>query len=261
MDYLRLGPPAGTRAIVIGGCGGIGRCYVRGLLAAGCRVAVLDRDASISQFPPPTGSLAIALDATDEAALRAAFAQVEEAFGGLDVMAHLAGINGQPVSIADTDLADFDRVIAINLRTALLASQLAIGIMRRSSGGVIVLTSSGLAVNPEPHFGAYSMSKAGLIALAKTISKEGAPTIRANAVAPGAVDTAFLAGGTGSGNTEARNPLQDSPEMLARILASIPMGRIATPEDIAGPMLFLSGEASRYMTGQVLYINGGRLMP
>jgi len=105
MDYLRLGPPAGTRAIVIGGCGGIGRCYVRGLLAAGCRVAVLDRDASISQFPPPTGSLAIALDATDEAALRAAFAQVEEAFGGLDVMAHLAGINGQPVSIADTDLA------------------------------------------------------------------------------------------------------------------------------------------------------------
>jgi NAD(P)-dependent dehydrogenase (short-subunit alcohol dehydrogenase family) len=261
MDYRQLGPPPGTRAVVVGGCGGIGREYTRGLLESGCRVAVLDRPSAIAVFPPPENALTIPVNATDDSSVGEAFAAAERAFSGLDLMAHLVGINSMPATIADIDLADFDRVLAVNLRSATLCCKLAIAIMRKSNGGTILLTSSGLATGPEPLFGAYSMSKAALIALTKTIAKEWAPTIRANAIAPGLVDTAFLARGTGSTEADSANPLREAPELRAKIVAAIPMGRIATPPDIAGPMLFLSGEASRYITGQVLYVNGGRLMP
>jgi 3-oxoacyl-[acyl-carrier protein] reductase len=222
---------------------------------------VLDRPSAIAASPPPESALTVAVDATDDGGIGAAFAAVESEFSGLDLMTHLVGVNGVPATIADMDLADLERVLAVNLRSAVLCCKLAIAIMRKGHGGTIVLTSSGLATGPEPLFGAYSMSKAALIALTKTIAKECAPTIRANAVAPGLVDTAFLASGTGGTESDARNPLQEAPELRAKIVGAIPMGRIAKPDDIAGPMLFLSGDASRYMTGQVIYINGGRLMP
>lgn len=261
MDYRRLGPKPGTRAVVVGGCGGIAREYVGGLLASGCRVAVLDRPSAIAASPPPERALTVPVDATDDRSLSDAFAAVERDFSGLDLMTHLVGVNGMPATIAEIDLSDVERVLAVNLRSAILSSKLAIAAMGRSGGGTIVLTASGLGANPEPRFGAYSMSKAALIALTKTIAKECAPMIRANAVAPGMVDTAFLDSGTGGSDADGRNPLRDLPELRAKIVGTIPMGRIAEPADIAGPMLFLSGEASRYITGQVIYINGGRLMP
>lgn len=259
MDYERLGPARGTRAVVFGGCGGIGREYVRGLLAAGCRVAVLDRASAIAASPPQEGATAIPADASNDAEIESAFAAAEKALGGIDLMAHLIGINNIPAKIEDIDLSDLDRVMAINLRSATLCCKLALAAMKKGKGGTIVLTSSGLGANPEPTFGAYSMSKAALFALTKTVAKEGAPHVRANAVAPGVVDTAFLSGGTGGAG--GRNAFQESPELKAKILASIPAGRMAVAEDVAGPMLFLSGDASRYMTGQILYINGGRMMP
>jgi 3-oxoacyl-[acyl-carrier protein] reductase len=262
MDLARLGPAPGTRAVVVGGCGGIGRAYVRGLITAQCRVAVLDRPSALAEEPPPSEARAFAVDVTDEPALEQAFATVEMEFGGLDLLAHLAGITAPPVQLTELDLGDYECVMRVNLRSALVCCRLAIPLMRRGTGGTIVLTSSGLAANPEPTYGAYSISKAGLIALAKTIAKEGAPTIRANAVAPGVVDTAFLSGGTGGGGRQgAPGWFESLGDLRARILAAIPMQRMAEPDDVAGPMLFLSGEASRYMTGQVVYINGGRLMP
>jgi NAD(P)-dependent dehydrogenase (short-subunit alcohol dehydrogenase family) len=260
MDLTRLGPAAATRAVVVGGCGGIGREYVRGLVAAQCRVVVLDRPSAIGEQPPPSQVRVIPIDVTDEAALEQAFAAIEREFGGLDVLAHLAGIMSHPARVTELDLADYERVMNVNLRSALVCARMAIPIMQRSGGGTIVLTSSGLATNPEPTYGAYSMSKAALIALAKTIAKEGATALARIVGAPGVVDTAFLSGGTGGGQG-GPGWFQSLGDLRARILASIPMQRMAQPADVAGPMLFLSGEASRYMTGQVLYINGGRLMP
>ena len=262
MSDNRLGPPGGSRAIVVGGCGGIGRAYVEGLLAADCRVAVLDRPSALDEAPPADGALSFAVDATDEVALKAAFHAAVDRLAGLDVMAHVAGINTKQARIPDIDLEVYETVMAVNLRTALVSAQLALPPLKRSGGGAMVFVSSGLAVNPEPTFGAYAISKAGLIALAKTLAKENAPEIRVNVVAPGVVDTAFLSGGTGSGGKQGGGGYFDSlGDLRDRILASIPMGRMADAQDVAGPMLFLSGPASAYMTGQVLYINGGRLMP
>lgn len=261
MTNTGLGPTAGSRCVVIGGCGGIGRAYVDGLIAAQCRVAVIDLPNSLNAAPPPAGVFAVGADASDTDSLERAFAAAISELGGLDVMAHVAGINPRQARVAEIDLDDYERVLAVNLRSAVVAAKLAIRAMH-GSGGAMVFVSSGLALNPEPSFGSYSISKAGLIALAKTIAKENAPVIRANVVAPGVVDTAFLSGGTGTGGEKGKAGYFDQlGDLKARILASIPMGRMAEAEDVAGPMLFLTGPASAYMTGQVLYINGGRLMP
>jgi 3-oxoacyl-[acyl-carrier protein] reductase len=122
--------------------------------------------------------------------------------------------------------------------------------------GTIVHVSSGLGVYGGATYGPYAAAKGGINALTKTIAREYAPRIRANAVAPSYVDTAFGKGGTGRSN-------ENDAETLNRdsYIRAIPMGRIATPEDLVGPILFLAGPASGYMTGQVLHVNGGSFMP
>jgi 3-oxoacyl-[acyl-carrier protein] reductase len=117
-----------------------------------------------------------------------------------------------------------------------------------------VNTASGLAVRVKEGYGPYASAKAGLIAMTKALALENAPLIRANVVAPGAVNTAFLSGGTGRSS----RAVQLDVEAYAK---SLPLGRVAEPEDVIGPILFLAGEASRYMTGQVLFVNGGGFMP
>lgn len=253
-----LGPAPGTRALVVGGCGGIGRSYVDGLIAHDCRVAVLDLGRAFEARPLPPGVTFAAVDVTQTAAFEEAFNVAVAQLGGLDVLAHLVGINPAHAGIADIGTGDLQQVMDVNLYSALAAARLGIDAMR-TGGGAMVFVSSGLALNPEPTFGCYAMSKAALIALVKTVGKENAPAIRCNAVAPGLVDTAFLSGGTGS--AARRDHLQEMGDLADRIVASIPMGRIARPEEVAAPMLFLSGPGSAHMTGQVLYINGGRLMP
>ena len=134
----------------------------------------------------------------------------------------------------------------------------ALPMLRAGRDPALVLVSSGLAQRVLPGYAGYAAAKAGLIALTKAIAVENAPGLRANAVAPGAVDTEFLAGGTGRAPAADTPPLRFDVEAYAR---TVPMGRIATPEDVVGPILFLLGPASRYMTGQVLYVNGGALTP
>ncbi|TBY02483.1 SDR family oxidoreductase [Rhizobium laguerreae] len=110
-----------------------------------------------------------------------------------------------------------------------------------------------------PGMSAYAASKGGLISLTKAFAAELAPTVRANSVAPGAVDTDFLSGGTG--RVEDKGARSWFDDISAKYVASIPLGRVANEQDVVGPMLFLAGQGSRYMTGQVLHLNGGRLTP
>src|SRR5690606_38039821 len=107
--------------------------------------------------------------------------------------------------------------------------------------------------------GAYAASKGGLISLTKALAAEYAPQIRVNAVAPGAVETDFLAGGTGRESIENDRSWFDN--LKDKYVANIPLGRTATPADIAGPIFCLCGSSARYMTGQLLHLNGGRLTP
>ena len=263
MTLDRLGPLPGARCLVVGGCGGIGRAYVDGLLAHGARVAVIDLPVSLKEAPLPNGITAFAADATDEDAATAAVLQAGDALSGFDVFAYVAGINGKLGPIATMRSEDFRAVLEINLYAGFTTSRAALPFLQKSDSAAMVFVSSSLHANAEPRFGAYAASKGGLASLMKVFAREGAPKIRANAVAPGIVDTPLLSGGTGRGGT--RGTSGDHFAKMGpngeRIRASISLGRIAEPEEVAAPMLFLSGPASSYITGQILHINGGRFTP
>jgi 3-oxoacyl-[acyl-carrier protein] reductase len=249
-----LTPRPGTRIAVVGGCGGIGRAVVQAALDCDMRVTILDLATSLQHAPPPDRVRAASIDVTDAASITAAFAGLD----GLDALVNLAGFAAAKVPIETLDPAQWNAVVGANLTGAFLVSQAALPLLRASgAGGVpssLVHVSSGLAARLMPGYGPYGASKAGLIALTKSIAVENAPLVRANAVAPGAVDTEFLRGGTGR---PASGPRLD----VSAYASTIPMGRIATADDVAGPILFLCGPGAGYMTGQVLWINGGGLTP
>jgi 3-oxoacyl-[acyl-carrier protein] reductase len=258
MDYSRLAPPAGARVAVVGGCGGIGRALVAACLTNDLQVCVLDLETSYDQSPVPGEVPFYPLDATIETNVEDAFHKLGHKWPGLDVLVNLVGFTDEKRSIEDIVPPDWDELISGNLRSAYLVVRAAIPLMHRTGGGSIINTASGLAAWIRPGYGPYAAAKAGLIAMTKTIALENAPDIRANVVAPGAVDTAFLRGGTGRTDPDADMP----PRLdLAAYAKKIPLARIAVPADVVGPILFLAGEASRYMTGQVLWVNGGGYMP
>lgn len=258
-DFSRLAPVPGTRVGIIGGCGGIGQTLIRACLDNDLRVINMDQASAISQNSLVDDVVTIPCNAAEESDVQSAFAQIGAEWGGLDVMIHLAGFTDAPTPVTEIPVESWDEMIAVNLRSAYLCARAAIPLIGTGGNGSIVYTASGLALNVEKGVAAYSAAKAGLISLTKVLAKENAPHIRVNAVAPGAVDTAFMHGGTGR-PAYAEGSVLDRigrPEIERTIL----MGRIAVPEDVVGPMLFLAGNASAYMTGQVLHINGGRYMP
>jgi 3-oxoacyl-[acyl-carrier protein] reductase len=260
-DFTRLGPPSGFRLAITGGCGGIGRRLVEVALQSSLDVVVLDLPESLERHSTPDGVVGIPYDANSEDQTKQAFAAVSDHWDGeLDGLVHLPGFMSSKQSIEELPMSEIDEVLSVNLRSAFMAVQSALPMMRKAGGGSIVLTASGLATLVEKGTGTYSAAKAGIIALAKGLAKENAPDIRTNCIAPGAVDTAFLRGGTSRGGDDANEVHFVKGMDQSSMLGTIPMGRIAVTDDIMGPLLFLLGEKSRFMTGQTLYINGGRFM-
>jgi len=247
-------PPAGGRIAVLGGAGGIGRAVVGGLGAAGCRVAVLDLAASLKAHPVAETVWARACDATDAAEVGAAFAALQAEWGGLEGLVHLVGFAGTRAAVADADPAEWEAVAAGNLRSAMLAARAAWPLLRAGTAPAMVLTASGLAQRAAPGYGAYAAAKAGVLALTRTLAAEGAPWLRVNAVAPSAVATEFLTGGTG----RAPMPGRFDAEAYAR---AVPLGRLARAEEVAAPILFLLSPGAGYITGQTLHVNGGQITP
>lgn len=263
-DFARLAPAKGARIAVLGGCGGIGRALVQTAIGIGLKVAVLDLPRSIAEAPPAEGAaLSLPLDATDETQVSNAFARLGEAFGGgLDGLVNLAGFPNRHVPFSELSLAEWDETVNGSLRTTYLSCRAALPLLKASAraGGspAIVNTASGLAARPLPGLSAYAASKAAVVNFTKTLALELAPQIRANTVAPGAVDTRFHEGGTG------RPP--DHPNAVQRMdrqayAKLVPLGRMAVPDDMIGPILFLLGPGSGFVNGQVLHVNGGGLMP
>lgn len=235
---------------ILGGAGGIGRVLTLRATTEDWDVSVLDLPASLAAHPVPDGVLAIPTDISDPASVKAGF----DGLGPLDGFVNLAGFMSPHQALADTPLDAFDEVMIGNLRGAFLAAQAALPLLSQASGAMVNV-ASGLGAHARPGFGPYAAAKAGMISLTKTMALEAAPHVRVNAVGPSAVDTAFLRGGEG----RARN--DPAPVDLNAMAAATPLGRIATPDDVVGPILFLLGADSAFMTGQVLWINGGGYMP
>lgn len=245
---------AGRVALVTGASGGLGRHFAEVLAAAGAAVAVaarrVDRCEEVAAGIAARGGRAavVSLDVTDAASVAAAFAETETALGTVGVLVNNSGIADGAHSTALAE-ADFDRVLATNLKGAWLASAEA---ARRAKAAAtplsIVNVASILGLRVAGHASAYAASKAGLIQLTKAMALELARDgVRVNALAPGYVETdinrAFFA-------TEAGQ----------RLIRRIPQRRLGVPADLDGPLLLLASDASRYMTGAVIAVDGGHLV-
>ena len=239
---------SGRRIALVGGAGGIGRVLARELADLGEDVVTLDLAGSLDRHGVTDG---IAIDVTDESSVTDAFAALG---GSLDGFVNLAGYNSDLTALTEMETGYFDEVLNANLRGAFLVARAAAPLL--GDGASMVNIASGLASNIRPGYGAYAASKAALIAMTKTMALELAPRVRVNAVAPGLVDTAFLRGGTGRS--------EESGESLVNLeayRAMTPLARVAVPADVTGPIRFLLGPDSGFMTGQVLWVNGGGYMP
>jgi NAD(P)-dependent dehydrogenase (short-subunit alcohol dehydrogenase family) len=257
MDFERLTPQVNFRLVVIGSHGGIGSALCHAAEAIGMNVIGLDTESAIAEKPDALKGRSIAVDVRDEGSIDGAFEQIRQSGGAIDGLAYVTGIGIPPTPAVNHRVEQWDKTMEVNLRGAFLVSVRARPLLSRDAS--VVFVSSGLAIQAEPGFAAYSASKAGLIALAKTLAKEWAP-VRVNAIAPGLVNTAFLAGGAGQGQPS-HATLEDwfGADRARAILDTIPMKRIALPDDVVAPMLFLLAAGSRFITGQTLHVNGGRL--
>jgi len=241
------------RLAVLGGAGGIGRALVARALTEGWQVSVLDLPASLARHPAPEGVRMVEVDGSSETSVKAAFGALGEAIDGF---VNLAGFISRLAPVENTEAAEWDEAMAGNLRTAFLAARAALPLLAKGERAAMVQIVSGLAAFTRPGYAPYAAAKAAMISLTKTLALEAAPAIRVNAVGPAAVDTAFLRGGTGRSN-EDQTPHVD----IAAYTASVPLKRFAQPDDVVGPVMFLLGPDSGYMTGQVLWVNGGQFMP
>jgi 3-oxoacyl-[acyl-carrier protein] reductase len=246
----------GRRVLVTGAGGGIGRAVVAALRAGGAEVIALDLGRVLDAHPLPQDVVVFACDLTDEAEVGRVFGAIAARWPALDGMVALAGFARPRAAITETSHAAWSDVLDGNLNSTVLALKAALPLLRQGREPAIVTMASGLAVKAAPGYGAYGVSKAGVIALTKLLAAEEAPVIRVNVVAPSAVDTPFLRGGIAHGD-----PSQPLRLDMASYVQSIPLGRLADADDIAGPILFLLSPAARYITGQTLHINGGGLMP
>ena len=240
----------GKVVVITGGGSGIGRATAIAFSNAGASVVVADVDeAGLEETATLTGAFAVPTDVTSSASVDALVAEAIGRFRGLDVMANIAGI------IATTPLVDLtedelDRVLAVNLKGVVFGTQAAMRNMRE--GGCIVNMTSTAIDQASPTLGAYAMSKAAVAMLTKTAAVEGGKLgIRVNAVAPGFVLTPM----TGRGGPER------TQAMLEMMSKRSPIGATGEPEDIAAAVLYLASDEARYVTGQVLRVNGGTSMP
>lgn len=234
---------SGRVAVITGGASGLGASIAEVLAAQGARVVVFDR----------TGSEPV--DVTDGEALRRAFDRVVDQHGRLDIVVANAGISGGPGpshpdgTIENVSMAEWQRVLAVNLTGAFQTMQCAALHMRsRKSGRIIVMTSAA-ALHAEPFVGyAYAASKAALAQIVRLAAVELAPhNVLVNAIAPGPFATAIADGAFQN-------------ERIQQILAKgVPLGRIGQPSEIQGLALLLASDASRFITGAVLPIDGGSL--
>jgi len=236
----------GKRVVVTGGTSGICEATSRRFLEEGARVVALAvGEEEVSTAPERLPGLAAALrcDVADETAVAAAFAGVDEVLGGVDVLVANAGISIRKPFL-EIEEADWRRVLDVNLTGVFHCAQQAARRMVGGDGGAILMTASTNGLTGHEFYADYNASKAGVILLARTMALELAPTVRVNSVCPGYVLT----------------PMQRaeySDEMLAEVNAGIPLGRHASPEEIAALYAFLASDEGAYFTGAVISIDGG----
>lgn len=242
-------------ALVTGAGSGIGRAAAQAFAQAGARVVVADLDlrggAETVELIAGAGgqALFVQADVTQAAQVEALVGQAVSAYGGLDCAFNNAGIGGTGASTAEYAEADWDRLMAVNLKGVWLCLKYELRQMLGQGGGTIVNNASVWGVAGLENAAAYTASKHGVVGLTKVAALENATTgIRVNAVCPGFTRTPLI-----------EQLLIDRPQMEAKIMARQPIGRLGTPAEVAAAVLWLCSPASSFVTGQALGVDGGLL--
>jgi 3-oxoacyl-[acyl-carrier protein] reductase len=244
-------------ALVTGAGSGIGQAAAGLFAREGARVAVVDvrEDAAkaTAQAIEAAGgdALPLAADVSRAADNEAAVAAAVARWGRLDVFFANAGVPQWPTSVEDVEEAAFDRIMAVNVKGVFLGAKYAAPVMKRQRRGVFLATASTSAIRPRPRVQCYTASKGAVIALTKSLALELAPFgVRVLALAPVATETPMLPTFMG------KRAVDD--EGRARYVATIPLGRLNTPDDLAKAALFLVSDDAAMMTGTCVEVDGGR---
>lgn len=248
------GALVGRRVLITGAAKGIGRATLERFLKEGARIVALDRDkvglSALRERFDRASVYTVEVDVTDSITVRLAVDQGAAAIGGLDGVVNAAGIDLFS-DIESMTLANWNRVLAVNLTGPMLIMQAAYPHLRAAGGGTIVNVSSGAGLSPLKHRTAYCASKAGLQMLSKALAMEAAEFgIRVNTICPGAVDTELFRWGV----QKAADPQAEYETIRARYA----LRRIAAPEEIAAAILWLTSAESSYVTGTAIAVDGGR---
>ena len=234
------------RVIVTGGGSGIGQATAKRFVDEGARVGIFDiNEAALTETKKLIPGLAgtYLVDVSDEASVKKGFEAVDKELGGVDVLVSNAGISIRN-RFVDTDFVQWRKVMGINLDGMFLCCREAIKRMEKQKSGVVLMTASNNGMEGHPFYTDYNASKAAVILMGKTIALECAPWLRINSVCPGYVLT----------------PMQRaeySDEALEKVNELIPMKRHAEPSEVAALYAFLASDEAKYITGQIIPLDGG----
>ncbi|HUF86479.1 MAG TPA: SDR family oxidoreductase [Thermohalobaculum sp.] len=240
-------------ALVTGAGSGFGEGIARSYASEGARVAVVDiRGDAAQRVAGEIGeaALAITCDVSSRADIDRAVRETTQRFGRLDVVVNNAGVTHRNQPLLDVDERTFDRVFDVNVKSIYHMIQAVVPLMRAQGGGVILNVGSTAGIRPRPGLTWYNASKGAVNLMSKSLAVELAPDrIRVNALCPVMGETGMLADFMG---------VPDTPENRAKFVATIPLGRMSRPADIAAVAVFLASDEAEFLTGVELPIDGGR---
>ncbi len=239
-------------AIVTGGASGFGNGIVRKFVAEGARVVIADMNLSgaealASELGDAAAAVQVNVAVNPDVAAMTAFAL--ERFGRIDILVNNAGITHMPAPMEDISEEDFDRVFAVNAKSVYLTARHIVPLLKAQGAGAILNVASTAAVSPRPRLSWYNASKGWMTTATKGMAVELAPHgVRVNAINPVAGETPLLKMFMG----------EDTPEVRAKFLATIPMGRFSTPEDMGNAACYLCSDEASMVTGVCMEVDGGR---
>jgi 3-oxoacyl-[acyl-carrier protein] reductase len=238
-------------AIVTGAGSGMGEAIAHTYAREGAKVAVLDvNEQAANKVASAIGAnaLAVACDVTNKADIMRAVEMTEKKFGVTDILVNNAGVAHVNKPLMEIDEREFDRVFDVNVKGLFMFIQAVVPAMRKKGGGVIVNIGSTAGLRPRPGLSAYNATKGAVHNLTKTLAVELAPDkIRVCAIAPVATDTPLLP-----------TFLGPAPGQREKFIATVTLGRLATSQDIADAALFLASAEAKFLTGNIMEVDGGR---
>lgn len=237
-------------AIVTGGGSGFGAGIARKFAAEGARVMVADINGdAAARIAEEIGGHALSSDVADAGSVAELARETRARLGGIDIVVNNAGVTHLPAAMEEVSEEDFDWVMSVNCKSVYLMSREIVPIMKEAGRGAIVNIASTAGVSPRPRLNWYNASKGWLITATKAMAVELAPFgIRVNALNPVAGETPLLKSFMG----------EDTPEMRAKFLSTIPIGRFSTPEDLGNAACFLASDEASMITGVAMEVDGGR---